>query len=103
MRLERLIELMETSSKEDPFILFAIAKEYENKGDDSSSLLYYTKLVNNFPKYVGTYYHLGKYYERLSNTDAAIETYITGMEVAKQQKDQHSYNELAAAKFNLTD
>jgi len=103
MRLERLIELMETSSKEEPFILFAIAKEYENKGDNENSLLFYTKLVNNFPNYVGTYYHLGKHYEGIGNIEAAISSYITGMEVAKQQKDQHSYNELAAAKFNLTD
>ena len=102
MRLERLLDML-NGTKEDPFILFAIAKEYENKGEDNISLDYYSKLIANHPNYVGTYYHLGKLYERTDNMKEAINTYTNGMLVAKNNKDQHSYNELAAAKFNLTD
>jgi tetratricopeptide (TPR) repeat protein len=53
--------------------------------------------------YVGTYYHLGKLLERVGETKEAILIYEKGMQVAKIVKDNHSYNELAAALDNLLD
>ena len=102
MRLERLLGMLDPE-KEDAFILFAIAKEYENRGDEEKAKAFYCRLVETQPKYVGTYYHLGKLYERSEALESAIATYRAGMQVAKEAKDQHAYNELAAAKFNLSD
>jgi tetratricopeptide (TPR) repeat protein len=48
---------------------------------------------------VGTYYHLGKLYERLGRTDDAIDTYEQGIEVARAQKAQKDLSELQDAKL----
>jgi tetratricopeptide (TPR) repeat protein len=61
------------------------------------------ELLNNEPDYVGSYYHLAKLYERNQQTDAAIEIYTKGMEVAKKLKDNHNLNELRSAYDNLVD
>lgn len=101
-RLQRLQNFLKDSPN-DPFILFAIAKEYEKLQNTDKSLAYYLSLKNIDPSYVGLYYHLGKLYEKKGEVDTAVETYKTGMQIAKQQGDQHALSELAGAKLNLVD
>jgi tetratricopeptide (TPR) repeat protein len=99
-RLKKLFVFLENSPN-DPFLLFAIAKEYEGLDEQQATLKYYQQLVNEHEDYVGTYYHLGKYYEKLNQPNKALETYNRGMEVAKHQQDKHAWNELAAARQEL--
>ena len=99
-RLHQLLGLWE-SSPEDAFLLFALAKEYEKMADENKALEFYTQLKTGQPDYVGCYYHLAKLYERQENFDLALDTYQTGMQVAKKQGDQHAYSELSNAKLNL--
>jgi len=101
-RLETLQNMLQQSPN-DPFLLFAIAKEYEKIADEQQALAYYQQLMQSNPDYVGVYYHLGKLYERAQNYPVAFATYKKGMQVAQAAKDQHAYNELAAAKLNLGD
>jgi tetratricopeptide (TPR) repeat protein len=101
-RINQLFAFLESQPNE-PFLLFAIAKEYESQQDYPKTLEYYLLLKETTPQYVGLYYHLGKLYERLDLPDEALETYVKGMEIAKQEKDMHAYNELAGAKMNLSD
>ncbi len=101
-RLQQLFSFLENNPK-DSFINFAIAKEYEGLGDDKNALKFYLKLIGNDANYVGTYYHLGKLYERANDFEKAFATYIDGMKIAKSQGDQHAYNELAEAKLILGD
>ena len=94
------LQQLENFLKEDPndtFLLFAIAKEYENGGDLARALEFYLKLKNTDTHYVGLYYHLGKLYARQNETDLAIETYETGMRVSKAANDTHAFNELRGA------
>jgi tetratricopeptide (TPR) repeat protein len=99
-RLQTLQGLLEESPN-DPFLLFAIAKEYEKRSDDDRALAYYQQLHQNTPDYVGLYYHLGKLYERREQWEQALDTYKKGMEVARQAGDQHALSELAGASMNL--
>jgi Tfp pilus assembly protein PilF len=103
MDTKRLNQLLafHTSNPKDEFILFALAKEFEKHDDDEKALHYYRQLLEHSPDYVGTYYHLGKLYERLLQPGAAFAAYKTGMEVARQKGDQHALNELAGAKLEL--
>jgi tetratricopeptide (TPR) repeat protein len=101
-RLEQLQNFLKDSPN-DPFLLFAVAKEYDGLGDPQTALDFYLKLRQEAPQYVGLYYHLGKLYERLERPVEALETYKTGMIVAKQEKDMHAYNELAGAKMSISD
>jgi len=99
-RLHRLLRFLE-NSPEDSFLTFAVAKEYESAGDDERALEYYRRLMGQDPAYVGTYYHLGKLYERREQFDAALQTYQQGMATARQAGDQHALSELAGARLAL--
>ena len=101
-RLQQLFAFLENSPK-DSFITFAIAKEYEGLGNDQKALAYYLELCKNDADYVGTYYHLGKLYEKLERLDTAFQTYKDGMAIAKKMGDQHALSELAGAKLALGD
>lgn len=101
-RLEQLLHFLD-SSPNDPFLLFALAKEYEGMSDDGKALEYYLDLRKAHPDYVGLYYHLGKLYQRREEIDLAIEAYKTGMEVATRAGDRHAYSELAEAKMEISD
>ncbi len=101
-RLTQLLAFHESSPK-DSFILFALGKEYENIGDDEKALRHYRQICEHEPNYVGVYYHLGKLYEKLGEPAQAFSTYKLGMEIARQENDQHAWNELAEAKLHLGD
>jgi len=99
-RLNKLQKLLESSPK-DSFLLFAIAKEYEAKGNIDLALKYYLELKENDAQYVGLYYHLAKLYETINEDILALQTYGDGIEVAKSQGDFHALSELNNAKMNL--
>ena len=88
------LEAMLTENKNDPFLYFALAKEFEKEGDFKTALTHYEDLGHNFPNYVGTYYHWAKVLIRLENTDEAIRIVLTGCQIAQQQKDHHAHSEL---------
>jgi hypothetical protein len=50
---------------------------------------------------VGSYYHLAKCLESLSENEAAIEWYVKGMAACKLAKDDHAHRELLAAYEDL--
>jgi tetratricopeptide (TPR) repeat protein len=99
-RLEQLMGMLEASPNE-PFILFAVAKEHEGLDNKEKALEFYTKLENDCPDYVGTYYHLGKLYVELGEDQKAFSTYKKGIIEAKKVGDQHSLSELSEAKMGL--
>ena len=99
-RLEQLLTFLEQSPN-DSFILFALAKEHEKLAELQQSKTYYERLRTEHKDYVGTYYHLGKLYEKLDQIEEAIVVYKEGMAVAKAQNDNHAYSELAGAKMNI--
>lgn len=95
-RLLRIQQFLE-QSPDDPFLLFALAKEYEKRGDDARALSFYQRLVAEHPAYVGTYYHLGKLHERQSHADAARTAYEAGLQTARTAGDHHAFGELRGA------
>jgi tetratricopeptide (TPR) repeat protein len=101
-RLAKLFEFLENTPN-DAFLLFAIAKEYENINDNENTKQYYERLVAEQEQYVGTYYHLGKFYERQADVVKAIATYKKGMEIAKSQRDNHAFGELNTALMLIDD
>lgn len=95
-RLSKLLEFLSNDSS-DPFILYAIATEYNVLNDTENAFKYYLKLTTDHADYVGTYYHLGKLYERVDQKDQAITTYQKGMEVARAKRNMHALSELQGA------
>ncbi len=97
-RLEQLKAFYE-EDPEDPFTRYALAQEHLKHDHMDRALALFEELVDTDPDYVGTYYHLGKLYERLERSDDAIDTYAQGIEVAREQGEQKSLSELQDAKL----
>jgi tetratricopeptide (TPR) repeat protein len=99
MQSTRLVKLLEflQSDPNDPFVLYALATEYNSLNDTEKAFEYYLKLINEHPSYVGTYYHLGKLYQKTGQTDPALDIYQKGMAAAREKKDMHAFSELQGA------
>jgi len=101
-RLEKLLEFIKNEPG-DPFLKYALATEYLRINQTDKALGYYEDLVTNHHDYVGTYYHLGKLYEALGRKQDAINTYETGMTVARDKHDNHAFSELKGVYDELVD
>lgn len=95
-RLNKLLAFLATEPN-DPFILYALATEYNSLNDTVEAFHYYLKLVAEHPDYVGTYYHLGKLYQKEGQPEKAVEIYQLGMQRARQKGDRHAFSELQGA------
>jgi len=95
-RLNKLLEFLKADPA-DPFILYALATEYNTAGDYEQAFYYYNLLVDNSPEYVGTYYHLGKLLEKTGDKERAIDIYKLGLKAARDKHDNHAYAELQGA------
>lgn len=99
-RIQRLLNFLEEDPG-DPFVQFALASEYLKTGDEGAALQWFEKLVKEQPGYIGTYYHLGKLYERLGRSGDALRTYERGIEAALSAGDFHALSELRSAKMEV--
>ncbi|KEQ30373.1 tetratricopeptide repeat protein [Pedobacter antarcticus] len=95
-RLTKLLAFL-TNEPQDPFILYALATEYNSLKDTDNAFHYYLKLVAEHPDYVGTYYHLGKLYQQVGQQERAVEIYQAGMKAARDKGDRHAFSELQGA------
>ena len=99
-RLDQLKAFLKDSPN-DPFVHYAIAQEYRKIEDLQMAHSKYLELVDNYPNYVATYYHLGKLQIELAKKEEAMATFDKGIEIAKELKDQHSLAELQSARLEL--
>jgi tetratricopeptide (TPR) repeat protein len=99
-RIEKLLELLKQMPN-DNFLRHALALEYIKLGKDDDAKVLFESILKDSPDYIGSYYHLGKLLERVSEKEQAIECYEKGMQQAKIANDQHAYNELQAAYEDL--
>ena len=95
-RLSKLLEFLE-SDPNDPFILYALATEYNAQNEKDKAYSFYLQLTDQHPDYVGTYYHFGKLLEKDNQKEKAIEIYQQGMIVARNKRDMHAFSELQGA------
>jgi len=100
-RVKQLKKYLE-GSPNDSFLKHALALEYIKMGDDETARQLFEELLAHEPGYVGSYYHMGKLFERNDNQEKAIECYQKGMLVAKEKGEQHAFGELRGALEELT-
>lgn len=100
-RIARIHEMLEKNPK-DNFLRHALALEYIKTGEYTKAKELFETILTEFPDYVGSYYHLAKLLEKTGDTEAAIQWYEKGMEVAKKAGDRHAYSELQGAYEDLT-
>jgi len=99
---QRLTQLL-TMLEQDPgssFLLFAVAKEYEQRGDLERALEHYQLLVESHPEYTGTYYHYAALLMEEGQIEKGFQVYEKGIEICRKVNDQHALAELLNAKRN---
>ena len=95
-RLETLLQFYE-DDPDDAFTRYALAQEYLKRGEAQKALSFFEALAEDHPEHTGTYYHLGKLYERLGCTEDAIATYHKGIEAAQERRARKDLSELQDA------
>ncbi len=101
-RLEQLKGMLK-DNPEDSFLLYAIAQEYTKLNNRPEALKFFDNLLKTNPHYTGAYYHLGKLYEKMDQTQDAIDTYKQGLVITQQRGAHHDYNELKGALALIAD
>lgn len=97
--MERLKQIQEflMENPQDPFLNYALTMEYVKLEMDAEALRCFEKMLNDFPDYVGTYYHFGKFLEKNDEISKAIEIYKKGIEIARASRKMHALSELQGA------
>jgi len=88
----RLKALLKEDPK-DPFLRFALAKEWE-KHDPEIAEKHYLKLKENNPDYLALYYHLGDLYYQIDKLNSAKSILEKGLKIADKQGDLKTKGEI---------
>ena len=102
MNSQRLQKLKEFHKEEpnNPFILYALAMEYE-KTDLSLALQYYRQLLNEHPEYLPTYYQVAHIFWDNEEIEEANDIFQKGIALAQKQDNQKALQELKASYHNF--
>jgi len=99
-RIEKLKAFL-AQNPADSFVQHALALEYVKLNRDEEARKEFEALLARDENYVGSYYHLAKLLERMDEREKAVACYEKGLQVAKELRDNHAYNELQAAYEDL--
>lgn len=95
-RLEMITEML-VKNPDDIFLNYAAALEYKKQKKIKKAIKIFKKIVEQDPKYLPTYYQLGKLLEEDGRTDEAVEVYITGKKLARIAQDVKAIGQLSEA------
>ncbi len=101
-RLSELETLLD-QNPDDPFIIFALAREYQQNMATMQALLMYEHLVTDHPAYVATYYHYAKLLFTLGNRNEAINLLEKGVVQGLAVKDMHAVSEMKGMLMGWTE
>lgn len=101
-RLTQLKEMLKAEPN-DAFLLYAIAQEHISKGNLEAAEGYFETLQKENPDYVATSYHYGLCLYQLGKTDAAIQTWKKGKEIALKAGDRKTASEIQELLQDLGD
>lgn len=101
-RIEKL-KLFIASDPHDFFSRHALAMELIKLENFTAAIDQMKEILQLDLNQVGTYYHLGKTYEKIADFDQAIAIYEKGIQIANQLNKQHELRELKSALNLLND
>jgi len=101
-RISTLLGLLQ-QEPDDLFMNYALGLEYLSANDLTLAEAQLKKVLALDENYIAAYYQLGKLFEAQSNNAQALSFYNTGLEKARQQKNNKAINEFGEAVFMLED
>ena len=81
-------------SPDDPFLIYALAREHESANSTMQALLMYEHLINKHPEYIATYYHYANLLHSAGNFTGATELLKKGIEEGVKAREMHSVSEM---------
>ncbi len=87
----------------DPFNIYVLALEYVKSGMPAEAQNHFESLISTHPNYLPAYYHFGQLLELNNQTQKAIDIYLAGEQLAKEQSNIKTMNELRSAREMLED
>lgn len=93
------IQKMLADEPNDPFLRYALALELARDKQLTKAIEQVEKLIQDQEQYLPAYYQLGKWYEQAGNHTKAVETFRKGIEIAHEQGNHKTLNELQEALF----
>ena len=94
-RIDQLKNLL-LENPDDSFLNYAMALEKIKEGNDDEAREIFQSVIEKNPNYTGTYYHLGKLYERQGDKTTAEKIYRNGIQLTFG-KELHTHAELQNA------
>ena len=88
------IKMFLQDNPDDPFLRFALAKEFESLEDWESARNEYRWLYTERPAYNGAYYHYAQLLIKQNEVPQALQVIEKGLAVCTQQQDLHAKSEL---------
>ena len=101
-RIDALTELLKQEPN-DLFLNYALGLEYMAERDLPKADGQLKHVLTLDENYIAAYYQLGKLFEQQLNITEAIRYYKTGLEKAREQKNNKAINEFGEAIFMLED
>jgi tetratricopeptide (TPR) repeat protein len=100
--LERVKALLSYIKEEpgNPFNLYALALEYQNKDKEKASF-YFNKLLAEHKDYLPTYYHAALFFADQEQLTLADKIFSEGIELAETQNNSNAKKELKNAYLNF--
>ena len=95
-RIEQLKEFLANDPADD-FSEYALALEFEKTGSRKEALSHFENILKRNPSYLAVYYQAGRMYEAERDFANASAMYEKGIEVAAQQGNTKTLNELRTA------
>ena len=93
-RREKIEEMLRVEP-EDTFLRYSLALEYDKEGDAEKSLEGLQALMASTPPYVPAFHMSGQQLVRAGRITEARTVLRDGIEVARQQNDQHAAAEMS--------
>lgn len=102
MARKEKLEALLAADPHDPFLHYALAKEYLSTGEQTEGLTRLRQVVNDFPEYHAAHFQLAQTLSELGETDEAAERLRTGIDAARKQNDPHAVAEMTGFLQMLT-
>ncbi|MDB9775858.1 tetratricopeptide repeat protein [Vicingaceae bacterium] len=101
-RIDQITEMLAKDPSDD-FLHYALALEYDKKGEIEKAISIITNLLKSSPEYLGSYYKLGQLFEEKGQIANAIEIYKKGILLADEKNDNKAKGELNEALWLIED
>ena len=80
----------------DPFLRYGLAMDYAGAGENEQAWRRFEQMFALTPEYVPAYLQAGQLLVRMGKPAEAAEVFRHGIEVARQQHDEHAAGEMEA-------